>query len=161
LSAQPDGLIGKRARLRFNRKGLAVGFLGQDIFNTTAAGQSFTNMVRRGARAGKKNFIAIQNVGTAPDAFLIQGDSSAGGYTIRYYLGNSTDIEVTDLVTGGGFEAGRLAPSAATGDATFLRVDLFADTTVPVGETNSFLITISSVNDPSKQDAVQTTVITR
>ena len=58
-------------------------------------------------------------------------------------------------------EAGRLAPAALTGDATFLRVDLFATTNAVRGTTNSFLITTTSVADPSKQDAVQATVIAR
>ncbi len=161
LSSQPDGLIGRYNRLRFNRQGKAIGFIGQDILNLDAAGQTLTNRLRRGSRLPMRNYVVLRNTGSTADAFVIQGPGDSNGFQIRYYLGTTTDVEITDEVTNGGFEAGRLAPAALTGDATFMRVDLYATTNAVRGTTNSFLITTTSVADPAKQDAVQATVIAR
>jgi hypothetical protein len=108
-----------------------------------------------------RNYVVLRNTGSTADAFVIQGPGDSNGFQIRYYLGTTTDVEITDEVTNGGFEAGRLAPAALTGDATFMRVDLYATTNAVRGTTNSFLITTTSVADPAKQDAVQATVIAR
>ncbi len=161
LSSQPDNLIGRYNRLRFTRAGKAVGFIGQNIINTDATGQTLINRLRRGSRLPMRNYVALRNTGTTPDAFVIQGPGDSNGFQVRYYLGATTEVEITDEVTNGGFEAGRLAPAALTGDATFMRVDLFATTNAVRGTTNLFLITATSVNDPTKQDAVQATAIAR
>ncbi|MCS7048993.1 MAG: choice-of-anchor D domain-containing protein [Verrucomicrobiae bacterium] len=160
LSSQPDALIGRVPRLRFDRLGRAIGFVGQNITNSTGLGQSVTNRVTRG-RNGVRNFIAIRNIGSTPDEFIVQGPAEDSGFQIRYYLGTTTDIEITDEVSAGGFEIGRLAPASVTGDATMLRIDLAASTNVVRGTTNSFLITVTSSRDPTKRDAVRTVIIAR
>lgn len=160
LSSQPDALIGRSPRLRFDRLGRAIGFIGQNITNSTGVGQSLTNRVTRG-RNGVRNYIAIRNIGSTADEFIVQGPAEDNGFRVRYYLGTTTDIEITDEVSGAGFEIGRLAPATITGDATMLRIDLSVETNVVRGTTNSFLITVTSSRDPSKQDAVRTVIIAR
>ena len=138
--------------------------VGAGIKNTTGAGQEVQQFIRRGARRPVRFYVALRNVGSAPDRFIVQGDGDDAGVTVHYYLGSAVrdSVEVSSAVESGAFSSSTLAPTAITGDATMIRIEVFADKTlVGKGVSKTFKLTFTSAGDPTKVDAVRATVVTR
>ena len=161
--SQPDAAVGKNTKLK-----KMVGF---GTNNVTGIGQEIIRKIPRrkiveGKRLprGVRSFIAVRNVGSASDSFLVQGDASSGGFTVTYFLGSkpADSIDVSAAVEAGTFSTATMGPGAVTGDATMIRVEVFADRAlVAPGTTKTFTLTFTSAGDPTKQDAVRVTVIAR
>jgi hypothetical protein len=156
--SQPDASIAKNTNVKR--------LIGRGIVNTSGIGQELILKVRRGARHGPKFYIAVQNIGTAKDRFLVQALQITGGagFTPSYFLGARTrdSVDVTAAVEAGTFSTSTLAPNAITGDTSMIRVEVLADKIqVFKGTTATFTLTFSSAGDPTKQDTVRVTVIAR
>ena len=156
--SQPDASIAKNTNVKK--------LIGRGIINTSGIGQELIQKVRRGARHGVKFYIAVQNVGTASDRFLVQAQQIAGGtgWTATYFLGAKPkdSVDVTAAVESGAFSTSTLAPNAITSDTTMLRVEVTADKiNVFKGTTATFTLTFSSAADPTRQDTVRVTVTAR
>jgi hypothetical protein len=156
--SQPDASIGKNINVKR--------FVGRGIVNTTGIGQEIVQKVQRGARKGKRYYVALQNIGTANDRFLVQAQQIAGGtgWTANYFLAARPrdSVDVTAAVEAGTFSTSTMAPGAITGDTSMIRVEVFADKiNVAKGTTGTFTLTFSSVGDPTRQDTVRVTAIAR
>ncbi len=161
-NSQPDALIGKTYKLQFRRDGTLKSLLGWNIINTNAVNQTYQTKMKRGDRKGVKVYLAAHNKGTISDQFFVQGDAGSGGWSARYYLGaTSTNVEVTATVTNGTFATSTLAPGAVQGDATMLRMEVFATTNVVKGATNTFSVSFVSTSDSTKKDVVAVQAITK
>lgn len=132
---QPDAWI---------RKGTKA-FVGQDIYNTDGTDQARTGKAYRG---GTITFgIQIQNDGAA-DCFTVEATGAATTmYNVRYYRGGT---EITAAVVAGTYTTPVLAPGAKFLITAKVKVKQSAT----VGSSVTRLVTITSVENPAKQDAV-------
>jgi hypothetical protein len=71
-------------------------FVGDDVYNLTADGQTQTASVPRGANL--RFGLRIQNDGDVLDTFVLRANTGRGAVTARYFLGAD---EITDLVGAG------------------------------------------------------------
>lgn len=147
-NTQPDALIATKNKLKQ--------YVGNNVYNTTGAGQEKRQTVKRGKTINF--YVVCQNDGSAADTCAVRTTETGTGYTARYYLGAiaSEGVEVTEAVRRGTFATGNLAAGAATGDATLLRVEITADRLTTKG-VRSALITFTSQSNPLKTDTVKAT----
>ena len=132
---QPDGVI---------RRG-SHAFVGNNIFNADGTGQTQTLTPVVGARVLFR--IAVQNDGNAADRFTIHATGAVvSGYRIRYYWKSH---EITSSVVAGTYTTRLLAPGHRFGIEAWVMVL----TTPPASV--SRLVTLTSVTDGSKVDAVK------
>jgi len=135
---QPDGLIAKGSHR----------LIGNDVY--TADGSLQTRFASPGIGDRVAFRIAVQNDGIVPDSYTVQSFGSEPFYSVRYYRHTT---EITDAVVGGTFTTPVLAP----GEKYVIRVWVKAFS--PAGAPNvSRLVTLTSVGDPAKVDAVQLVV---
>ena len=123
-------------------------YVGNNVYNTTATGQSRTGSALRGHTVTFG--IAIQNDGSgAMDRFKVKATGTATTtYTVKYYRG-TTDI--TAAVVAGTYTTASLAPGA-----TFLiTAKVTVKSTAAVGSKVTRLVTFTSVGNSAKKDAVQ------
>jgi hypothetical protein len=165
--SKPDAAIGKTTKLK-----KMVGF---GIINTTGNGQGISQNVHLQKPAviaegkhGVSYYIAVENAGTSPDQFTVQGQQTFGGngFTIKYFLGTSTkpsdSVDVTAAVAAGTFATSTMEAGGVTDDTTMLRAVVFADKTIVAkGTTAIFTVTFTSANDPTRQDTVQIAAVAR
>ncbi len=166
--SQPDAAIDKNTNLK-----KMVGF---GVINTTGIGQEIIQNLHREAtnaiakaiednKGGVSFYVAVKNVGTGSDQFLVQGQQISGGqgFTANYFLGGirSESVPVTAAIEAGTFATSTMEAGAVTGDATMIRVVIYADKTVAKGTTATFTLTFTSASDATKQDAVRATVVAK
>jgi hypothetical protein len=154
--SQPDAAIGRTVNVRR--------MVGAGIENSTGASQEVQQFIRRGVRRPVRFYVSLRNVGSSPDHFTIQGDGNDTGFTVNYYLGSAVrdSLDVSSAVESGVFSSSTLAPTAITGDATMIRIEVFADKNlVGRGVPKTFKLMFTSASDPSKVDVVKATVVTR
>jgi sugar lactone lactonase YvrE len=133
--AQPDGLI-------------AIGSqapIGEGVFNTTGAGQTVTAKVL--PRATAIFNVTFQNDGKVTDTLQVHGPSGVKGFTVTYFHGTTN---VTSAVVGGAYTTGVLA---VAGTST-LQIRVKVASTDKKGATFKDLLTVSSIADPTRADAV-------
>ena len=85
-------------------------YVGNDVYSTTAAGQTKTMSIARGS---SQYFpVLIQNDGLLPASFKLEGTGAAADYTVTYInYGNGSNV--TAEVRKGSFSTGTLAPGAS------------------------------------------------
>jgi len=138
LTRRPDALI------------LSSGtYIGDDIYNTSGAGQTCSSTAPAGSPA--TYLVRACNDGNEQDSFLITGRPGDQSWGVRYF-DHATGIERTGDVTGAGFTAGPLRPGAFT----WLRVEVTPLDSARGDSTLSRLVTVTSLGDTSKTDAVRT-----
>jgi hypothetical protein len=142
---QPDGLI--------RIKG-GVSYIGDNIYNTTAAGQTSLTVVDPGKKATFN--IMVQNDGNPlPDSFRILGQGGSASVSVRYYDGAG---EITAAVLAGTYTTpvldSELGPSTGQPKEFVIKVVMMGSS----GAKRGSLVTISSVADPTKLDAVKARV---
>jgi hypothetical protein len=166
--SQPDAAIGKNTNLK-----KMVGF--GVIANASSAAQEISQNVHREAPAaiedgkgGVTFYVAVKNIGTSADQFLVQGQQVGNvtqGFTVKYFLGASSNpsesVDVTAAVNAGTFASATLEAGAVTGDATMIRVVIYADKTVAKETTTYFALTFTSASDSTKQDTVTAEVVAK
>jgi hypothetical protein len=151
--SQPDGLISKRRKEN--------SFIGNNIYNTTGAGQELAVKAGRGRK--KVFFVRVQNDGNSADTFRVEGTGDVPqGISVRYFLGAipREAVDITSAVQGGAYSTATMEASAFTGDATLIRVEVTVDKQAASGSYPT-LITLRSASAPAKADAVKATVIVR
>jgi len=139
LAAKPDGRI---------RKGTGA-YVGNNIYNTTGLNQAKTGAKARGATVTFG--ISIQNDGSGTDSFRLSATGTASSmYTVTYFRG-TTDI--TAAVVAGTYTTPSLAPGATYLVTAKVKVNQSATK----GSSTTRLVTVASVADGTKQDAVMFT----
>jgi hypothetical protein len=138
---QPDGWIRKNAQ----------GWTGNNVLDTDGTGQMVVaHSVVRGLTLFR---IAIQNDGNEVDRFTVQASGDpAPGYRVRYFHKTK---DITDSVVSGAYTTIHVLPGSRVTIEAWVRVKPGAAASV------TRLITITSVADGSKQDAVGFEVVRR
>jgi len=136
---QPDGQV---------RASTDTSYLGNNTYNTTAAGQTRSLTVKPSKAV--TYHLMVQNDSTAVDSFKVQGSAATGTFTVRYYDALTGGTDITTAVNAGTYSVANLA--AGAGKA--LRVVVTAGRTAAVGSVQTCLLTSTSVGDASKRDVV-------
>ena len=120
---------------------------GVGTYNTTGTGQT-ANGDTQNCCPEKHTFnIAIKNGGTTSDRFKVKATGSGfSGWTIKYFLGSTN---ITSAVVAGTYRTPQIAP----GDEVVIKVKLTGDS--EQGSDGSRLVTVTSVADSTKKDAVK------
>ncbi len=122
--------------------------IGNNIYNTTGAGQTRTATV---PNLGTATFTAtIENDGNTIDGFTVKGLGTTSRYTVTYKDGPTN---VTAQVVAGTYAVTNMDP----GDTHDLTVTIKAKPGTPVGNTLSRIVTFTS-NTTNAKDAVKATV---
>ena len=115
---------------------------GDNIYNTTALNQTVTEKGPETWNNGYHYFnITLQNDGTKSDRFKVKGGGISGNGAYTKYFKGSTNI--TSQVKAGTYQTASLAAGAKT------------TITVRINTAEAVLVTITSVADPTKKDAVK------
>ena len=134
---KPDGRI---------RRSIGA-YAGDNIYNTTGTGQTRTGSAARGRTVTFG--ISIQNDSSSADRFKVRATGTATRtYTVKYFRG-TTDI--TTAVAAGTFTTPSLAPAAAY----LITARVTVKSMAAVGSKVMRLVTITSVGDTAKKDAVK------
>jgi hypothetical protein len=124
-------------------------FVGDNVYNGTG-----DNQARTGAAARKATItftVSIQNDGSAADRFKVQATGAASTYyVVRFFKGST---EITTAVQNGSYQTDPIAAGAAA----LITVKVKVKGTAAAGSWVSRLVTIRSVNDSTKLDAVKLT----
>jgi hypothetical protein len=143
---RPDALL---------RKHGATAYVGSNIYNTTASGQTTLRKARRGAKATFD--IAVQNDGSLPNTFRVRGQGNKRGFTVKYFAGLSGTTDITTAVTAGTYTLTNL-PVGAT---RYLRIVVKVKAGTPIGRVRDWLATVTSAKDGTMKDAVRAKVKVR
>ncbi|MEA2623560.1 MAG: hypothetical protein QOH61_2470 [Chloroflexota bacterium] len=115
-SAGGDNFAWSAASFRFQRPDARIGtsasgpFVGNDVYNATAAGQQKSVSVARGS--SRTLYLDIQNDGRVSGRLLLKGTGAASGFTVKYVRGTTN---VTSAVLAGTYLTPTLAPGARVG----------------------------------------------
>jgi DNA-binding beta-propeller fold protein YncE len=134
---RPDALI--------RRAGTGVSFVGDDVYNETAVGQTRSRRVSPGRRS--QFVVELQNDGSFLDGVGLQGCASTSSFTVGYRSGSTT---VTAAMVAGTYHTNVVPP----GTAGTIKVAVTAAPEAPTGATLRCEILASSLADPSKRDVV-------
>jgi subtilisin family serine protease len=120
--------------------------VGDDVYDTTGLGQKRTGSAPRGSSITFG--ISVQNDGTAADSLTLLAGGSSSMYTVKYFEG-ATDV--TAAVMAGTYAT----PSLAPGASHLLTAKVKVTSSATVGSKVARLVTISSVADSTRKDAVK------
>jgi hypothetical protein len=148
---QPDGLIRMATAgvLGYPPYTYHGPWLGYHIYNATGAHQSAVYVSSGSTGPSFLTFgISIQNDGSAADRFTVKATGAASAWTVTYSRGTTN---ITSAVVAGTYRTPSLAPGA-----TYLihaRITLRESSNLSGNVAR--LVTIRSVGDPTKIDAVK------
>ncbi|CAN5786033.1 hypothetical protein BH24CHL8_BH24CHL8_08900 [soil metagenome] len=120
--------------------------MGDNVYNTTAIGQKKTGSAPVGSTITFG--ISMQNDGSAADSFRVLAAGSTTAYNVKYKVG-ATDV--TTAVVAGTHQT----PSLAPGATHLITVKVKVKSSAAVGSKVSRKVTVTSVGDGTKQDAVK------
>ena len=122
-------------------------FVGNDVYNATGANQSRTGSAARGKTVSFG--ISVQNDGTAADSFKVKATGDGvSGYSVKFFSG-ATDI--TAAVVAGTYRTPSLAPTRTY----LINAKVTVKSTAAVGSKITRLVTITSLGDSTRKDAVR------
>ena len=137
---QPDALISTSA---------TSGYVGNDIYNTTGAGQTRTTTARR--TEVRTFYVRVTNDGNTTNTFRLTGSAPTTGSSVRYHSG-TTDI-TTQMRSATGY---RLTLPA--GGRKVLRVTIAITRSASIGSTKTATVRATWTGDGTRPDAVKATV---
>jgi hypothetical protein len=129
--------------------------LGENIFNTTGAGQ--TRAVSPPVGVSKTFVIKVWNDGTGSDSYLLRGPGSTTGFTAKYLKGASGSTDITAAVAAGTYKTASLSP----GKGVTIRLVITIAANAPSGSTQNWLVTATSKQNSSAKDAVDAQLTTQ
>ena len=124
-----------------------AGYTGEDVYNTTAAGQTRAQSCAAGAAA--QYYLHIQNDGNVTDGVKIIGTAGDANWTVKYLNDAGTDI--TAQVTGSGWTI----PTLSKGGMKFFRVLVTPGAGVAAGTSKTIGLYASSTGDAARRDVVK------
>ena len=139
-TVRPDGHV---------RLGATGAFAGDDVYNTTGAGQTRSTTVGAGGTA--TFYVRIQNDGNVTEPMTVKGTAGTTRFKITYFAGTT---DVTNQVTAGTYPTGPLPPGANVK----LKVVIKAKAGTPVGASITASVKVTSTTDTTKKDVVKATV---
>lgn len=123
----------------------AGSYVGNNVYNTTAAGQTKTMPIKRGTN--QYFAVLIQNDGFVPASFKLKGTGAATGYTVTY-VDHYANANITTAVRKGTYSTPSLAPGASLAIRMVVRLSSTA------ASTGSFAMTVSS-NASTPKDVIK------
>jgi glucose/arabinose dehydrogenase len=129
--------------------------LGNNIYNTTGAGQTRTVTSARGT--SKTFVIEVWNDSASSDSYLIKGAGPSTGFTVKYLKGGSGTTDITAGVLAGTYKTFKLAPASRV----VIRLVVTIAASAPPGVTRDWLLTATSTNAASAKDAVDARLTTQ
>ncbi len=136
-SIRPDGLV---------RRSGPTAFVGNDIYNTTAANQTVNSNVARGTTG--TFFFKVTNDGTINDNMTILGSGSSPGFTVRWFDGPT---DVTSQVVAGTYAL----TAVPINGFKVLRATVAVANSRPVGATRTLQLTVTSSLNTARTDVVR------
>jgi hypothetical protein len=132
-------------------------FIGNNVYNATGVNQTSTTLMLIPTTVSYERFtfgISIQNDGSTADRFTVKATGTAATfYTVAYFRGTTN---ITSAVVAGRYQTSSLAPGA-----TYLITARVTGNTQATANTGvARLVTIRSLADPTKKDAVKFSVKT-
>jgi N-acetylneuraminic acid mutarotase len=127
-------------------------FAGNNIYNTTGAGQTKSATSAPGQTISF--VVRAQNDGTATDGFTFHGCAATSGFTVRYFVGATGTTEITSAVLAGTYRVTGVAP----GGTRAVRLEVATGGSTPSGAMQSCLVSITSTSATALVDAVLGTV---
>jgi hypothetical protein len=124
---------------------------GEDVYGD-ASGQTVTKNAARGQTVVFD--VKVQNDGSAPDSFRLDGDASIAAMKVTYVKGLSGSSQITVPVVNGTYVTPVLEPGAAT----TIRLKVTVQSSAKVGSTKPFYVTATSVADGTTTDTVRAQV---
>lgn len=137
VPTRPDALIRRARQSRYK---------GDEIHNTTAAGQSVGTVAAVGQRT--RFVVTLQDDGTAADGVTVRGDAGGGRFRVRYFNGPN---DVTDEVVAGTYDA---SLAGLAGFEEKLDVRVTPTRAAAVGASLLIHVTATSNVDRTSQDVV-------
>lgn len=135
--AQPDALI---------KKGDTGTYWGDDIYNTTGAGQNVGAYAARGRSVNY--FVTVQNDAAFADRIVLRGTPSNIRFQVKY---TTSGNGITNGITSGTY----LTPTLAPGDTFTVKVTVTVRTTAPAGSSLTGALTATSNADRTTKDNVK------
>lgn len=134
---QPDARV---------QKGSGGAVKGDGIYNVTGADQTMT----AAANAGRTVtfLITAQNDGTVPQALRVHGPRTKANFTARYTVGTQN---VTTAVVNGTYQTPVLEPGAMV----TVKLQVTIGRRAARGSSLTGLVTVTSMEDPTRSDAVK------
>ena len=137
---QPDALISTTA---------TGGYVGNDIYNTTGAGQTKTATARR--TKVRTFYVRVTNDGNTTNTFRLTGSVATTGSTVRYYSGTTNITAQMRSATG-------YPVTLAAGARKVLRVTIAITRSAAIGSTKTATVRATWTGDGTRPDAVKATV---
>ena len=121
-------------------------YVGNNVYNDDGAGQARSGSAAPGSKVTFS--ISIQNDGDFADRFDVHATGSASSmYAVTYWRGTTN---ITSAVVAGTYRTASLAP----GDSTVIKAKVKVKASATGGSSVTRLVTISSVAEPRRLDAV-------
>jgi len=140
-----------RADLKIKRSG-ASSFKGNNVYNTTGAGQWWPANVERSHSV--TFLIAVQNDGTRTQSFKIKGSSAPSGFSVKYLLGSTGSTSISSSVIGGTYALNNIAPGATK----YLRLVVTVKAGTSLGKIANWFVTGTPTSDSTRKDTVKAIV---
>ena len=137
VAARPDARI---------RRG-AGSLVGNDIYNTTGAGQTRTGSAARGHSV--TYYASIQNDAAFAEALRLRGHPSTANFTVAYR--NPAGTNITNQVTAGTYTTPNLAP----GGTHRITITVTVRNTAPDNASVARTLTATSTTHPTIKDTVR------
>lgn len=140
---QPDGRI---------RRGTEAQLRGDGVYNTDGTGQTRAAAAPRGQMV--TFWVSAQNDGNAPQALRLRAQPSTRHFIVRYA---SRGADITAAMTDGTY----LTPVLAAGEGRAIRVQVTVGGQAARPRSVTRSVTLTSVEDPTRQDVVRFAVSRR
>ena len=146
---RPDAWVSRRP---------STGYVGDDVFNTTGAGQTRTLTARRAQT--RSFYVRVYNDGNATDTVTVRGSRSRAGASIRYVTGPADSTSWTRDVTGPMRSAGGWRVTLAPHRYQRVRVQVLVPRGAAVGSRLAAAVTATWQGDVIRTDRVRVVVTT-
>jgi hypothetical protein len=123
-------------------------FAGNDVYNTTGAGQTRSTTSGDGQR--RTFVVRMQNDGTDADGTRVHGCSAAAGFAVRYLAGTSGTTDITAAVLAGTYTL----PGIAPGGSGSIRLVVTTGAATASGKVQACPVTGASQVSPAITDTV-------
>lgn len=145
---RPDGLVQFQSYCSDTCDPQGKPLLGNNIYNTTGINQTAKAKWYHTSLGFGSIYVfgvTVQNDGSTSDRFKVKATGPAG-WSFKYFRGTTN---ITSAVVAGNYQT----PSIAQGASYVITVKAYLDSQTT--DTASRVLTISSVGDPTKKDAVK------
>jgi len=146
---QPDALVSTRP---------SAGYVGENIYNKTGAGQTRTLSARRGQK--RVFYVRVYNDGTVPNAITVRGSASPPRSTVRYFRGSTNVTAAMRSTAGLTFQVQPVDPENDPSPEEFrqIRIETTVGPRAGIGSLKPATVTANWTGDGTRTDVVRSVV---